>query len=490
LISLEEWTTIKYLKAQGLGTRKIARQLGVSRNKVRRALGWDKQPKYERPARENPRLEPLRESILRMLVTDHFIGSRILKEIRQLGYCGSHTAFYNYLAKIKAEEGKTKACIRYETAPGQQAQYDWSPYTLSIGGVLAKVIIFRLVLGFSRRQCHFPSLNENQYSIYEGLEYGLQKFGGSPSKLLVDNAKAFVIKANPAHFQWNSRFLELCGHYSIQPLACRVRNPRSKGKVEKPFFYLEQHFIKGRSFESWEHFCRELSRFDEELEMQVHQTTQEKPLERFEMERTYLHPLPPGRFISSNEVFRHVSWDSLISFEGSRFSLPTDYAGKNVWIRTSQGRYLDIYAQDGNLICRHSLSQRKGATVLVEEHYAKLRRNQSRTRIMLEKEFLERFPDQKDFLEKLYIQQKLNPVFHLKPVLELAAVYPVESVLKAFDLARQYNTYSCHFIRGLLEMENPLEIVPEPRASTLWKYPVIRVKPDLESYQKLMEVNI
>jgi transposase len=489
LISLEEWTTIKYLKAQGLGTRTIAQQLRCSRNKVKRGLGWDRQPCYQRPPRSNSQLDPLRETIRRMQVTDHFIGSRILKEIRTMGYRGSKTAFYDYLAKIKAEEGKSKACIRYETPPGQQAQYDWSPYTVSIGGALTRVIIFRLILGFSRRQCLFPSLNETQYSIYEGIEYGLGKLGGSPAMLLVDNARAFVINAHPAHFQWNPRFLELCGHYSMQPVACRVRNPQTKGKVEKPFFYLEQHFIKGRSFESWEHFCRELSRFGEELELQTHQTTQERPIDRFEMEKPYLHPLPVGRFVSSREVFRHVSWDSLISFEGSRFSVPTDYAGKDVWVRTSQGKYLDIYAQDGNLICRHTLSQKKGTTVLVEEHYAKLRRNQSRTRVMMEIEFLERFPDQKDFLEKLYIQQKLNPVFHLKPILELAAIYPAEIMRKAFEMARQYNTFSCHFIRGLLEKENPVEPVPPPQTSTLWKFPSISVNADLASYQKLMEVH-
>ena len=90
-----------------------------------------------------------------MLVVDHFIGSRILEGIRSLGYRGSQTAFYDYLAKIKADEGKTKACIRYETPPGQQAQFDWSPYTVPVGGCLTKVTVFRLILGFSRRKCHF-----------------------------------------------------------------------------------------------------------------------------------------------------------------------------------------------------------------------------------------------------------------------------------------------------------------------------------------------
>ena len=115
-----------------------------------------------------------------MLVNDHFIGSRILRELRQRGYDGSQMAFYRFLNKVKAEEGRTKACIRYETLPGEQGQYDWSPYTVPLGGCLTKVVVFRLILGFSRRKCHFASLNASQTSAFEGIEHGLWKFGGAP----------------------------------------------------------------------------------------------------------------------------------------------------------------------------------------------------------------------------------------------------------------------------------------------------------------------
>ncbi len=107
---------------------------------------------------------------------------------------------------------------------------------------------------------------------------------------------------------------------------------------------------------------------------------------------------------------------------------------------------------------------------------------------MLENEFLEKFPDERDFLEKLYVQQKLNPVFHLKPILDLVTIYPRETMLKALALAKEYNTFSCHFIRGLLEKEAPREAVPEPRANSLWSLPAITVNADLSAYQKIMEV--
>ena len=218
MISVEAWTTIRYLKAQGIGTRSIARELGISRNTVRRAICSDSPPKYQRLPYVNPKLEPLRESIQRMLVNDHFIGTRILKEIRLRGYDGSQTAFYRFLAKMKAETGKSKACIRYETPPGQQGQYDWSPYTVPIGSCVTRVVVFRLILGYSRCQCHFASLNESQDSVFQGIEHELWKLGGAPRELVVDNAGSFVLSRKPGDFQWNPRFLELCGHYSMKPV--------------------------------------------------------------------------------------------------------------------------------------------------------------------------------------------------------------------------------------------------------------------------------
>lgn len=487
MISMEAWTTIRYLRARGMGTRAIAKEVGVSRNTVKRALGSTDSPKYERAPRPNPEFERFKETVRRMLMVDRFIGSRILEEIRAMGYEGSQSAFYRYLSQIKDEEKKSKASMRYETLPGEQAQFDWSPYTVPIDGRLTRVVVFRLIFGFSRYSFHFASLDETQASIFEGIESGLTRAGGVPNDLVVDNARSFVIDARPKHFQWNPRFLELCGYYSMKPVACRVRNPRAKGKVEKPFYYLEQHFIKGRSWKSFEHFCHELAQFEDEVNLRVNETTQEKPIDRFQQEAGYLVPLPPSRFISSQELFRHVSWDGLVAFGGSRYSLPPGYVGKEVWVRPSQGRYLDVYDQRGNPIFRHMLSERKGAVVIVKEHYEELKRRQGKTRAVLEEQFMEQFPDQRGFLEKLYVQQKLNPVAHLKPIMELAGIYSKEVMVRAFTMAHWYNTFSHHFIRGLLEKEMPAEVAPDMKNMTMWSVPAIKVDADLSAYQKLVE---
>ncbi len=487
MISVEAWTTIRYLRTCGMGIREIARHLKVSRNTVRRALASESAPEYTRKARAH-QLDPYADQIREMVIKKKLIGSRILKELRGLGYQGSSSAFYRYLKGVAEEAGREKRVSeRYETGPGCQAQFDWSCYTVSLGGDLTRVVVYCLMLGYSRRKFFWASRDETQGSIFEAIEEGLCHFEGSPHEMLVDNARAMVVNASPSNFQWNIKFLELCGHYRVRPVACQVGRPRTKGKVERPFYYLEHHFIRGREFKGFEHLSAELARFNEELDVLVHNTTQERPIDRFQEEKGALTPLPSGRYIGTRELFRKVSWDCLISYAGSRYSVPHQYAAKQVWVRTSQGQHLEIFNQKGELIARHVLSRRKGLTVLLDEHYEGLRRKAPKTRILLEQEFLKHFPDHAWFLDRLRAQHRMNPVAQLRPIVEMARDYPREALLRAFSLALEYNTYSYRFVLGVLERETPLEMEMEPGLQSLHSVPQMELAIDLSVYQSLAE---
>src|SRR5687767_9999536 len=114
LLSVEAWTTIRYLAAQGVGIRAICRELRVSRKAVRRALRTEGVPKYERPSRPNPKLEPFEARIRELYFRDHLIGSRIVRELRKVGYSGSTSALYAYLKGLRAVVPSSKVTERFE----------------------------------------------------------------------------------------------------------------------------------------------------------------------------------------------------------------------------------------------------------------------------------------------------------------------------------------------------------------------------------------
>jgi len=486
MISMEAWTTIRYLHAQGKGKKAIARELGIARNTVRRALARPGPPRYRRPLRPNEKLTPFTEAV-RQMRDEGLVGSRILRELRRRGYSGSRSGLYLFLRRLKADEPDPRTCLRYETEPGQQEQFDWSPYTVELGGVLTRVVVFSSLLGYSRRKHFSGSLDARQDSVYGAIEEGFWHFAGATKQILVDNDRSFVVDARPGHFQWNPHFLELCGHYSVQPIACRVGEARGKGKVENPFRYLENQFIQGGRWRDFAHFCDELARFEaEDANVQVHSTTRERPVDRFQREAPHLLPLPEGRFVGSHEELRKVSWDCLVPFRGNKYGVPLVYAGKRVWVRAVQGHSLLIHSQKGDLIASHMLSRGKGVITLLPGQYDGLRRTQPRTWTVLRGSFLGRFPQQEVFLEKLQAQQRFNYVAHLRGILELARLYPVEAMEEAFSLAEAYNTFSQDFIRGLVERRPPLE-TPLPGAPlSLRPVPVLTVRSDLGAYQELL----
>lgn len=486
---MEAWTTIRYLHAQGTPIRAICRELGVSRNTVRQALRRDGPPKYARPPKPNPKLAPFEAQIRAWYFGEKLIGTRILRELRGLGYDGHRSALYRFLDKLEAQAPSAKVTERFETPPGQQAQFDWSPYTIELGGELLRVIVFGMVLGYSRRKHYTASLDETQASIYEAIESCLRHFGGAAKQLLVDNAKAFVLDANPAHFRWNPQFLELCGHYRMRPTACQPYRPRTKGKIERPFFYLEEQFIKGTQFASFSHFLQELAAFErDDLDLRVHTTTQERPIDRFARELPQLTPLPEQRFVGTLALSRKVSWDCLVSYQSNRYSVPATYAGKMVWLLPSRGSHLLVLDSKRDVLAEHQLSPSKGTIVMRPEHYAPLRRGTARTYVVLADQFLKQFPQRASFLEGLLAQHKLDPTRHLHGIMDLASLYDPASLERALIVAAEYNTYSHTFVRGVLEHRAAPAVDGAELPSIQPTPPVAVVQPDLGRYQRVLEV--
>ena len=102
-------------------------------------------------------------------------------------------------------------------------------------------------------------------------------------------------------------------------------------------------------------------------------------------------------------------------------------------------------------IACHELAARKGDTIIDRAHYEGTRKRVAKTRTLLEGSFLERFPKHRWFMEGVCIQHKNNPLDHLRGILALAEVYPPQDLVASFSLAQECNTYSHHFIRGVLE---------------------------------------
>jgi len=483
VITMEDWVTIRNLKAKNpnMGTREIARILKVCRNTVKQALKDIEVPKYARRSASSEENEKFREYIFEQINVKKKRKSVVFEEIKSKGYRNSRTVFYEYASSLLIKEVKTFQ--RYETQPGEQAQFDWSEYTVMVGGILTKIYIFIYLLGFSRYRTYCVSLSQDLSSVFEAIEEGFHKTGGVPERIQTDNAKCFVSQTSKDDFHWNKHYLALADHYSVQPTRSKVRHPWSKGKVENPFDYLQDHFIQGKEFESFEDLRRQLSKFEEEVNSRVHQTTQKTPLELLSMDTNALGKLPEKKFISVKQEHRKATYDCLISYKSNKYSVPQLFAGKEVWLKVSKGYLLEIYSSQALLIATHRISGKKGSIIINKEHYINHKIDKGNLQ-RVETRFLELFPEELWFLEKIKTQKKLNAAYQLTKILGLTDYYNKEDIRASIAVCYKYNTFSYSFIRGCLEKDFRVSETSLP-LETITKIPQVKesIKRSLNYYK-------
>jgi transposase len=489
MVNLELYSSIKALHAQGHNVKQIADRLSLTRNTVRKYLKSNTPPTRRPRIPEPNSLLPFEADITDMLER-HLSGQHILEKLRARNYGAPLRTYYRHLKRLKRQIVPRLGCARFETLPGQQAQFDWATYTVQLGATVTRVYIFSLILGFSRYQHCYASLDCTQLSIFEALEDSFRFFSGVPREILFDNPKALVNHPRP-NLRWNRSLLELAAHYGFQPVACWPARAQTKGKVERPFALVEEYFIKEYRFTSFSDLLAQLPRFEtDRINGRLHGTTGETPVERFRREQTRLLPRPERHFIGTAQLWRKVSGDGLVSHNLRRYSVPWQFAYKSVWIRVPHGSLLEVYAESGERIATHEIKPEAGPVQLQEEHYTGLQLESSGYKTMLVNRFRQRFPQQPTFLDRLLGQYRFDATRHLRQLLELASEYPPEAMERAFAKAVEYNTFSRQFIVGILhaadETTEAACTASGVRTVVPSGLPAVDIRRDLRGYQALI----
>jgi len=367
--------TILVLSKRGHSIRAIARLLGISRNAVRRALRAGAQKPPDATAELEKRASKLdmhREAIAALIEKyPRLTALRVREEIQKKGFDGSV-----YIVRRLLRELRPKPTVepydRIETAAGMQAQADWSPYQIEIGGALVTAHALSVTLCYSRMLfvAFFPS--EDLASLLAGLIQAFHYLGGVPVIIVFDNPTSIVaVRLGPV-VQFQERLCALARHYGFNPKAARVRHPRDKAKVERPFQDVEANFVYARGpFDSFEHLNGETHTRLETWNARVHRTTRERPLDLLAEERTALLPLPARDYDTRIMIPVGVSGDFTVPFGGVRYSVPPRLAGERGLVRADEAWVEFVY--EGNVVARHARSRKKGARIVLEEHRAELR---------------------------------------------------------------------------------------------------------------------
>lgn len=389
-LKVQEQQAITHLSRLGWGIRRIARELGLSRNTVRayvRSLqstavgalaeailksaspgGGTQTDPLSTPGSESPpnQTDPLSTAGSRgrkSLCDDHaaFILSkvevgltaqRIYQDLRaEISFGGSYQSVKRYVRRLRRSD--PKLVHRIEVQPGEEVQVDFGsgPTLIDADGRKRKTWIFRMVLSYSRKAYSQAVLRQDTETFLRCIEAAFREFGGSTLTLNLDNLKAAVLKANWADPELNPKLIDFARHYRTTILPCLPGVPEHKGKVENSVKYVKENGLAGRKFSSLAEVNLALTHWEKTVaDVRIHGTTKRQVAQLFAEEKPSLQPLPSSVFACFREGPRTVHRDGHVEVERAFYHVPPEYLRQDVWVRFDR-REVRIFTKntDGSL---------------------------------------------------------------------------------------------------------------------------------------------
>ena len=191
---MQDWAAVQRVYKQTHSKRKTAEILGISRNTVKKLLELDEEPVYQRNDYKSC-IDEYKELIIEWRCKPfEFNGTRIFRELVKKGYTGSIGPVYRFLRKVDEdiESISSKATERVETPVGDQAQFDWSEYSMVVGGRERKVYCFAMILAASRKKAVCFSLKVDASAIYEAIQELLRRKAETEEKDLNPQMPAVI----------------------------------------------------------------------------------------------------------------------------------------------------------------------------------------------------------------------------------------------------------------------------------------------------------
>jgi transposase len=470
------------LRQRGWSVRRIARELGIHRETVARHLrqgrpeskpaiapsGSDTVAAGSRPGHAliGPQApagrtgrpsdcEPYRPVIVAALDRG-LTAQRIYQDlVTDHGFAGSYYSVRRFVGRL--DRTTAFPVRRMECGPGEEVQVDFgtAAVVLSADG-RRRPYVFRVVLSHSRKAYSEVVPRQTTEAFLRCLENAFWHFGGVPQRVVLDNLRAAVTRADWFDPDLNPKVRAFAQHYGTVFLPTRPYTPRHKGKIERGIGYVKGNALRGRTFASLDAQNQFLAEWERTVaDTRVHGTTRRQVGKVFsDVERPALAPLAAARFPCFSEGQRTVSRDGHVEVDRAFYSVPPEYLGRRVWARWD-GRTVRIFDHRFEPIALHVRHEPGRFSTLpghiVNEKISGIERGAAwllgRVRRL--------GPHSTRWAEAMLAARGVEGVRVLQGLLSLAKRYRAEQLDRACDVAHSYGAFRLRTLRQLIDRDAP-----------------------------------
>ena len=373
---MDTWETIRLrCRRDGEKIKVVARDLGLAANTVRKYLRQDGPPKSalkRRPKLLDPYVTQIDELIRSTpKITAVRIGSWLRQNVDPSLDVDERTLRV-YVAARRVVLVPREAFLRAAYAPGDHSQFDFSPMSVMLSGVLVVVQLFVLRLSYSGRFMARASMRCDQPSLFEGLLACFTVFGGLTRTSIFDNATTAVKQVfRGRNREENEAFAAFRGGLALHVAFAAPAKGNEKGGVEGVHGYIEDNFFRPLpSYDSMDALNADLAAFCDASLTRVHATHGETIGMRFDREQPFLQALPSVLPRPCVTRYARINKFAEVCFERNWYSVPTRWAHRNAVIEVYE-RHLRIIVEL-DVVAEHRRGFGTGERFLDPRHYVQL----------------------------------------------------------------------------------------------------------------------
>jgi transposase len=433
----EQRVAILEMRQRGVSPRQIAKTLEISKGAVKKVIASGSA--VPPPIVREEKAAPYRQEILELHATCKGNLTRVHEEVVAMGADLSYQALTAYCRRQEIGTSEPKACGEYHFKPGQEGQHDTSPHRVRMAGKERLVQTASLALCYSRMlffQC-YPTFNRFLCKVF--LTTAARYMEGSCETMMIDNTHVVVLRGTGADMVPAPEMAAFADRFGFTFRAHEKGDANRSARVERPFSFIENNFLAGRSFTDWHDLNQQALAWCDKVNRSYKKHIRARPVELYASERPHLQPLPV--WIPEPYLLHHRTVDSkgYVNVSCTRYSVPSRWIGHQVEVRETWHE-MTIKLDERSTVVHERPVDGAGRTVSRPEHRPP-RGTSRRQPIREEQVLVGLYPELAEYVRGLRDKGKKQITLALRQLLRMAREYPKEPFLAAVVEAQRFGLY-------------------------------------------------